>query len=454
MIKKPTIIFLLMLFSLAIGKQPSWVTKRPIDKAYFIGIGVVKKSNSKEYIQSAKNNALNDLSSEITVNISSELVDISIEKYGMNNDEIRSEIHTTTKADLEGYELVDTWENDYEYWVYYRLSKSLYQTQIELKKENSINLSLDLFKKAKEKEQNWATKGATINSAIEYYVQALKPLESYYGDPLETFYDGKKIFLQNEIFTSLQWILSKIKLKAVTPKLDVKVGNSIENKLQVSATFFSDGKEVSVTNLPISFHFIKGNGELVKTINTNSKGVANGQIISISPLEKLQMIKCSLDLTQYISEDNPSYYLLNTLKNINTPTSKFIINVIGPSVYLESYESNLGNLLSVKIIEPKIKNYLTEKGYSFTDGIASADAMISINSESREGSEIYGQYVTFVDVTISVMDMNSGEEIYKNSIQNKKGIQLSFEKAGLKAYQDVSKEIGSNIIPEILEAMK
>lgn len=141
MIKKPTIIFLLMLFSLAIGKQPSWVTKRPIDKAYFIGIGVVKKSNSKEYIQSAKNNALNDLSSEITVNISSELVDISIEKYGMNNDEIRSEIHTTTKADLEGYELVDTWENDYEYWVYYRLSKSLYQTQIELKKRK-FNQSL------------------------------------------------------------------------------------------------------------------------------------------------------------------------------------------------------------------------------------------------------------------------------------------------------------------------
>ena len=114
----------------------------------------------------------------------------------------------------------------------------------------------------------------------------------------------------------------------------------------------------------------------------------------------------------------------------------------------------MGNLLSIKIIEPKIKKYLTEKGYSFTDDIASADAMISINAESRQGSEIYGQYIAFVDATISITDMNTGEEIYKNSLQNKKGIQLSFEKAGLKAYQNVSLEINGNIIPEILEAMK
>ena len=142
------------------------------------------------------------------------------------------------------------------------------------------------------------------------------------------------------------------------------------------------------------------------------------------------------------------------MENINTPRSKFIINVIGPTVYLEAKEYNFGVPLSVKILEPKIKKYLTEKGYSFTDDIASADAMISINAESRQGSEMYGQYIAFVDATISVTDMNSGEEIYKNSLQSKKGIQLSFEKAGLKAYQNVSTEIYSDIIPEILESMK
>ena len=314
--------------------------------------------------------------------------------------------------------------------------------------------TLDLFKKAKGKEKKWDTNGSTINSAIEYYVQALKPIENYYGEPLKTLFNGEEIFLQNEIFSSVQWILSNIELRAINPKLNVKVGESLNNYLNVKATFSKEGKKVNVTNLPISFSFIKGKGELIETIKTGSNGIAKSQIINISPLIKLQLIKCSLDLTNYFIEDSTSNYLFNTLKNINTPSSKFIINVIGPTVYLESSEYNLGKLLSVKIIEPKIKKYLAEKGFSFTDDISSADAMISINAETREGSEMYGQFIAFVDATFSVINMNSGEEIYKNSLQNKKGIQLSFKKAGLKAYQDVTIEISEKIIPEIIEAMK
>tara|TARA_Y100001970_G_scaffold140892_1_gene173539 strand:+ start:2628 stop:3992 length:1365 start_codon:yes stop_codon:yes gene_type:complete len=454
MIQKLKIFILFSIISLVLCEQANWVSKRPVNRAYYIGIGMVKKATSENYVQSAKNNALNDLASEISINISSELVDVMIEQSGMSEEQSRSEIQALTKAELEEYELIDTWENDYEYWVYYRLSKEVYKANLELKRQNAISLSLDLFEKAKEKEVNWNTQGSTINSAIEYYIQALKPIESYYGDPLEVSYNGDKIFLQNEIFSSLQWILSKIKLKAKNPKIDVKVGNTLVNELQVSASFTDNGKEVIVTNLPIQFSFIKGDGELVKTRKTNSKGFVNGQIISISPNQKIQMIRASLDLTNYFSEDNASDYLLNTLRNINVPSSKFIVNVIGPKVYLESNEYNLGNLLDVKVLEPKIKSYLTQKGYSFTDDITEADAMIVINSESRQGSEMYGQYVSFVDASISVTDMETGEEIYKNAVQNKKGIQLSYEKAGLKGYQLISKEIENKIVSEILEAMK
>ena len=115
-------------------------------------------------------------------------------------------------------------------------------------------------------------------------------IQNYYGKPLETFYDGNKIFLHNEIFSSLQWILSKIKLKAINPKLNVKVGSTLINKLKVLATFSKGGVEVNLSNLPISFTFIKGEGGLIEIIRTNSKGIANGLIITISPLQKLQII--------------------------------------------------------------------------------------------------------------------------------------------------------------------
>jgi len=454
MFQKVKNFLLFWIFSIILSNQADWVNKRPVDNSYYIGIGMVQKYKSENYAQSAKNNALNDLASEISINISSELVDIMIEKSGMNAEESRSEIQSQTKADLEEYELVDTWENDYEYWVYYRLSKAKYKANVELKRKNAISLSLDLYRKAKEKENNWNTKGSTINAALEYYVNALKPLENYYGEPLEVNYDGNKIFLQNEIFSSLQWILSKMKLKPINSKLDVKVGNTLETEMKLKVSFTENGNSVIVTNLPVKYSFMKGSGNLVETRKTDSKGVVSGQIIDISPNQKIQMIKASIDLTHYFSEGTTSDYLLNTLRQIKVPETKFIINVIGPKVYLESYENNLGSPLNVKILEPKIKSFLTQKGYSFTEDISEADAMMTINADSRQGTEMYGQFVAFADASISVTDMNSGEEIYKNAIQNKKGIQLSFEKAGLKAYQLISAEIEEKIVIEILDSMK
>lgn len=445
---------LLLLLSLVFSSQPDWVKKRPINNSYFIGIGISSKNLSRDYIQSAKNDALSDLSSEISVTISSKLIDILTEKSGLSQEEVVSEIRSSTKADLEGFELVDTWEDEYEYWAYYRLSKALYEKQKKLKREAAINLSLDLFSKAKEKENNWQAKGATISAAIEYYIQSLKPIQKYYATPLKTTYNGEIIFLQNEILSSLQWILSKIKLQVNNSKLEIKAGSSLNESLEVQVIFSDGGKDVNVTNIPVNFSFIRGEGELIRIARTDSEGYAKGKIVSISPKHKVQIIKSSIDLIEYFNVDSTTTYLLKIIQNINSPSSKFIINVTGPTIYLESSEYNMGSPMNIKILEPQLKKNLAEHGFSFTDDISIADAIISINAESREGSEMYGQFIAFADVSISVTDMETGEEVYKNSIQNTKGIQLSFEKAGMKAYQLASQEIKQEIILDILESLK
>ena len=59
----------------------------------------------KDYIQMAKDAALNNLASQITVNISGEKIRAVIEKSGMVEDEFKRHIRTSTKAELEGFEL-------------------------------------------------------------------------------------------------------------------------------------------------------------------------------------------------------------------------------------------------------------------------------------------------------------------------------------------------------------
>ncbi|MFQ5825538.1 MAG: LPP20 family lipoprotein, partial [bacterium] len=89
---KHLLILLVLLFtnlSFADDKKPAWVKKRPVSAQYYLGIGVSqKKGVNRDYIQSAKNNALNDLASEITVTISGEFINIAVEQYGMLEEEV------------------------------------------------------------------------------------------------------------------------------------------------------------------------------------------------------------------------------------------------------------------------------------------------------------------------------------------------------------------------------
>lgn len=62
--------------------------KRPVNNAYYIGIGISEKSKgNRDYLRQAKDNALNELASEITINISSEIVDIITVQSGMTESE-------------------------------------------------------------------------------------------------------------------------------------------------------------------------------------------------------------------------------------------------------------------------------------------------------------------------------------------------------------------------------
>jgi len=110
------IIFLFIFFiggsSVYAAKKPDWVNKRPIDNNSYIGIGVAEKDiETSEYIQKAKDRALREIASEITVTISSATLNQILEKAGVVKEEFESQIKSSTQAQLEGYELVDTWED-------------------------------------------------------------------------------------------------------------------------------------------------------------------------------------------------------------------------------------------------------------------------------------------------------------------------------------------------------
>ncbi len=134
--------------------KPFWVKNRPINSLDYVGIGVAKINPDVNYIESAKNNALSDLASEIKVNLESNTVYIQTERDGIFKEDFRSTIKTTAATQIEGYEIVDSWQDVNEYWVYYRLSKADYLKRIEDKRLNAKRTSLAHLKSAKESQGN------------------------------------------------------------------------------------------------------------------------------------------------------------------------------------------------------------------------------------------------------------------------------------------------------------
>jgi hypothetical protein len=157
MFRKLTIIFLLVLFFVACKskqeavvqvaevKVPIWVSSRPNNGFKYVGIGFAEKGKGTGYQIEAKKNALYDLTSEIKVNISSNSVLYTVQNNNNFNENFNSLINLSNTDNIEGYHLIDSYENDKQYWVYYQLDKQEYASQKAKKKQQIISKASNLI---------------------------------------------------------------------------------------------------------------------------------------------------------------------------------------------------------------------------------------------------------------------------------------------------------------------
>ena len=122
-------------------------------------------------------------------------------------------------------------------------------------------------------------------------------------------------------------------------------------------------------------------------------------------------------------------------------------------LHLESNEKNLGKPISQPYLAPRLVDNLTEKGFTFTNEISDADYIIQLKAQTREGSEVFGQFSTFVDFSISATNLIEGKKIFQKMKADIKGLHLSYQKAGLKAFETAQERLSEQILPELITAL-
>lgn len=191
-----------------VESKPAWLSAKPSQPGYYTGIGHSTKTGTNNYVQEAKKTALEDLVSEIKVNVSSSLVLSTFEDNNEFREQYEQIIKTTAADEIEEFEQAGAWEDDNNYWVYYRLSIQRYKQIKEEQRRNAVILATDYLEKAQKSD----AEGERIQ-ALGFYFQALRSVEKYLGEAIAVTVNGKDILLVNEIFASIQGLLDKIQLK-------------------------------------------------------------------------------------------------------------------------------------------------------------------------------------------------------------------------------------------------
>ncbi|MCZ4693433.1 hypothetical protein DWB61_01395 [Ancylomarina euxinus] len=432
-------------------RPPKWVKNRPISSEYYIGVSVVSK-DVDNYMQLAKNKALQDLASQISINISSNSVLHQFEDNTSFKEEFESQVKTSLVQELEAYEFVASWNNKRgnEYWEYYRLSKEQYALLQRLKLNKAKKLAQNYFEEATRYEDK-----LDMIQALSYYAKSIQALKKHLDQDLSVMTFDGSINLGTEIYKRIQNIYTRTQLVPVNKNIKIEISTSVKDPFLVKASWTSAEGEKELVNLPLSFDFVSGGGLLNKQANTDEFGYASSQLIRVTSKEKLQKVKAALDLSTILNQNDEDYELYKIFLTPElAPKCTIILNVERLKAYMLFSEKIFGIDSKRSILKNAIKKELSENFFSFTEDKDSANVILDVKTnvtkgEIKEGRN-YKVHIVYLDCFFSLTDMKSGFEIFNDAIYEVKGMKpVSYNYAVKEAYEQAVEEIHNTIVPKL-----
>ncbi len=429
-------------------KKPKWVSSKPVNNEYYIGIGKSEKS-TPDYLQAAKNNALADLISEISVNISTNSLLHQFEDNSGFKERYEAYINLSAKENIDAYELVDTYEDKNEYWVYYRLSKAEYARKKREKLERAKNLSKDYYEKAKASEEVY-----DINNALIFYVKAFDAIKKHLDEDLSVFLlDHGKVYLDNAIFQSIQSIFSNMIIKPGKDNFQINALSSDNEPVFAKIKYRTNLETQNLAGIPVIFYFPELATDINEKVISKSNGDAVCNIANMTPKGRTQIIKAELNIDDYFGADAADNFLKLMFTERGTiPYGNINIEVNELFAYLEPEELIFGKPSVRKPVTNIFKSELSESFFSFTNDKKSADVLIKITTSIVEGEKLdqYNLHTVYLDCNISISDLKSGMEIFSDGFSNLKGMKSgSYSNATENAIEKASAKIKKEIIPVI-----
>jgi LPP20 lipoprotein len=424
---------------------PEWVGNRPHSSVHYIGIGSCSKvAQPFDYQTIAKKNALNDLASEISVRVQGQTFLNSLEVNKSFSEEFISNVSTSTDAKIEDYEVAGTWENKNEFWVFYRLDKSVYQAQKMARKSAALNLANDFYQKGISAEQE-----ANVAVAFDLYMRGIFALKDYWNESNEYLTPNGKVFLDNEIFSSIQRMCNSLQLKVDKSKVVLSSDNAFTQ--DVSATLLLANKPVK--GISIAYGYEKLQGPFRNEVLTTEVGHATIPISGVNFAVSGNTVSLEPDLNKLKVQDLDQQVQGAFIQSFKTDKKVLPIEAILPAFYVSSSELNYGAAASGRVLQSALSGALVARGLRIAGSMIEADYVVSIDSNTKEGGQANGFVVAFLEMNVAVKNRKTNEPVYNEALSSVKGLQLNKDAASIEAYKKGREKIEQHIVPKLLEAI-
>jgi len=392
-------------------KAPEWVNQVPVNPSYYHGVGSSLKGINIDHRERARQNALAEIASGISVNIAATSVLNQFEIDRAYSEFFRDNIRVSTQKYLEGYELVEVFETDQQYWVYYRLSKFRYDQVKQEKMRTAMGTSRSKFDQARALNQQ----GRAID-AFGFYVKSFEDIRDFLGEDLKTEIDGQSISFPTLIMSDFLNLVHELHFDFQTDSYPIKPGiDAIGASIEV---IVRDKQGRPVAGVPVftRFSWLPGNRS---DAVTDARGAFRVPVSRITTGRRSETISCQVDLRRIANTHTGDMVIQRFISSINPDTWVLPIKVIPPQFFI-SIESNQGSAFASQVFNEFVR-LLSIDGIDIAREENTADYRLLITIDISNPTQVGTRFTSVIQTSFQVND-NVGRGLFNQRPSDISGV--------------------------------
>ena len=367
------ILTLIMVWICAMGvfaQAPDWVNRHPVSEDTYHGVGMAPLTD-EDYKKKAQDNALADIAGQIATKLESnslfQVLEVGEDVREMFDDQIKSSM----AAWFEGQRLVDTYQNEDFYYVYFTLNKKEYRKNAEKRRKEVLNTAIGFFTNAMEAQRNM-----DLLQALDLFAKGLEAVEPW------TFMDLTEngVNLPVELYNGYMNVFSGL---AITSNVSKVKGESFKALSKPIVVCLKRNGEV-VPNVKLKVDFLSGNANMTTTAVTDQTGLADFYVKNITSKENLLELVFSLDDSFFAGL--PQTYR-KMLESKSLPSVKVVVEM-EPQSATAYFKMNANN--DIEGCERPLRGFLGNEFFTLVKDRKQAQCLIDVSTVLEFGNTVTG----------------------------------------------------------------